>query len=342
MREEKRAVIRGFNWVYVIGIIVVIAAVMGFGAIGTMFFDFDERSSIVMLAMIPIMGFAYFVAMRPVVRSIKSRMERLIDGMYEVSGGNLSCRIDPEGAGEYRELYRIFNMMASELQKTREEMESFTNEFAHEFKTPITAINGFSQVLLEGDDTLTDDEKREYLTVISDESNRLLKLSQNTLLLSKVEAMQIISEKEEYDLAEQIRYCLILLSRSIEEKNIEIEMDEDLVLSYYANKELLEHVWVNLLSNAVKFTPDGGSITVTGKADADAIEVRITDSGIGMDEKTAGKIFDKYYQNDPVSLTKGSGIGLAIVKRIVTLCGGDISVTSWPGTGSTFCVRLPL
>ncbi len=340
--KENRVKIKGFIWVYVIGIIVVIAAVMGFGAIGTLFFNFDERSAIVMLAMIPIMAFAYFIAMRPVVRSLKSRMERLIDGMYEVSNGNLSYQIDLSGAGEYRELYRIFNMMARELKKTRDEMESFTNEFAHEFKTPITAISGFSDLLLEGGDDISGDEKKEYLTMISDESKRLLKLSQNTLLLSKVEAMQIVSEKEKYDLAEQIRYCLILLSKSIEEKNIEIDMDEDLVLSYYGNKELLQHVWINLLNNAVKFTPDGGRITVAGRSDQKETEVRITDSGIGMDEETLGRIFDKYYQNDPVSLTKGSGIGLSIVKRIITLCGGEIEVSSWPGTGSTFSVKLPL
>ncbi len=231
--------------------------------------------------------------------------------------------------------------MTLELKKTKEEMEAFTNEFAHEFKTPITAISGFADVLAETGESIETKERMEYLKMIQDESRRLLHLFQNTLLLSKMEAMQVVVEKEDYDLAEQIRQCLILLSKSLDEKNIEIEMDEDLSLNYCENRELLQHVWINLLNNAVKFTPEGGTITITGKRDDAKISVSIADTGIGMDEETASHIFEKYYQNDPVSLTKGSGIGLAIVKRIVDLCGGEITVSSWPGTGSKFTIVLP-
>jgi len=341
MKDNKKIRIKGFFWVYVIGIIVVIASVMAYGLIGTLVFKFDEQSALTMIAMIPIMSLVYFFAMRPVVRSIRGKMEKLAEGMYEVGEGNLSYQIDLKGAGEYKALYSGFNSMTLELKKTREEMESFTNEFAHEFKTPITAISGFSDLLLETADGIEDEERIEYLQMISDESKRLLNLSQNTLLLSKVEAMQIVSEAEDFDVAEQIRHCLILLGKSIDEKEIEIDMDEDMVLPYRCNMELLEHVWINLLNNAVKFSKQGGTISVQGQL-GDFLEVRITDSGIGMDEETQKKIFEKYYQNDPVSLTKGSGIGLSIVKRIVTLCGGDISVSSWPGTGSTFTVRLPV
>ncbi len=340
MKKKEKIKITGFTWVYVMGTAVAVAGVMGYGAIGSVIFGFDDRSALTMLAMIPIMSFSYTVVMRPIIKRIKDRMERLENGMDEVSEGNLSYQIDLKNAGEYKVLYKQFNAMVAELKKTREEMDSFTNEFAHEFKTPITAISGFSDLLLESGDDISEEDRKEYLQMISDESKRLLRLSQNTLLLSKVEAMQIVSEKEEYDLAEQIRHCLILLSRSIEDKNIEIDMDEDLELKYYGNQEMMQHVWLNLLNNAVKFTPESGRITVSGEV-KDMIEVRITDSGIGMDAETVSKIFDKYYQNDPVSLTKGSGIGLSIVKRIVTLCEGEISVSSWPGTGTTFTVRLP-
>lgn len=340
MKKKERIKTRTFIWVYVIGTIVVIGGVMGYGAIGDAIFGFDERSSKTMLAMVPIMAFVYTMAMRPVIKSIKSKMNRLAEGMDEVASGNLSYQIDLKGAGEYEVLYRQFNAMATELKKTREEMESFTNEFAHEFKTPISAITGFSELLLEDKGSIPAEEKREYLQIIADESERLLKLSQNTLLLSKVEAMQIISEKEDFDIAEQIRHCLILLSKNIDEKEIEIDMDEDLMLPYYGNSEILQHVWLNLLTNAIKFTPRNGTIRVIGEKSSDRVAVSISDTGIGMDEDTLQKIFDKYYQNDPVSLTKGSGIGLSIVKRIVTLCGGDISVVSAPGEGSTFRIEF--
>ncbi len=353
-KSKEKIRIRGFIWVYVIGTMIVVGGVMGYGLIGAAIFDFDDRSSLTMLAMVPIMAFVYSLGMRPVLRRIKNRMEKLAVAMDEVASGNLSYQIDMKDAGEYEVLYKQFNAMALELKKTREEMESFTNEFAHEFKTPITAISGFSDLLLHEDEFVTEEEKKEYLQMISDESKRLLKLSQNALLLSKVEAMQIVSGQEHYDLAEQIRRCIILLSQSIEEKNIEIDMDEDLMLPFYGNQEILQHVWINLLNNAVKFTPENGKITVAGqvienKAFGNAasepkkfVEIRISDSGIGMDEETMAKIFDKYYQNDSVSLTKGSGIGLSIVKRVVTVCEGEISVSSWPGTGSTFTVTLPV
>ena len=339
--DNKKTKIKGFIWVYIIGIIVVIGGVMAYGLIGSIVFDLDRNSALSMLAMIPLMSLIYFFAMRPVVKKLSERMERLFTGMNEVSEGNLDYQIDLHNAGEYKALYRQFNNMTLELKKTKEEMEAFTNEFAHEFKTPITAISGFADVLAETGEGIETKERMEYLKMIQDESRRLLHLSQNTLLLSKMEAMQVVVEKEDYDLAEQIRQCLILLSKSLDEKNIEIEMDEDLSLKYCGNRELLQHVWINLLNNAIKFTPEGGTITIAGKRDDAIISVSISDTGIGMDEETVSRIFEKYYQNDPVSLTKGSGIGLAIVKRIVDLCGGEITVSSWPGTGSKFTIVLP-
>nr|MCR5416214.1 HAMP domain-containing histidine kinase [Pseudobutyrivibrio sp.] len=221
------------------------------------------------------------------------------------------------------------------------EMEAFTNEFAHEFKTPITAISGFSDYLLETGADVESPERLEQLQMISDESKRLLNLSVNTLLLSKVEAMQIVNDKEKYDIAEQLRKCVILLSKMLDSKAIDVEMDEDVKLLYCGNEELLQHVWINLLSNAIKFTPKGGKITIEGRVSTGAIIVSITDSGVGMTEETIAHIFEKYYQNDSVSIARGSGIGLSIVKRIVTLCNGDIQVKSSVGNGTTFTVLLP-
>ncbi len=125
------------------------------------------------------------------------------------------------------------------------------------------------------------------------------------------------------------------------QKNIEIEMDEDLELPYYGNEEILQHVWLNLLNNAVKFTPIRGTISVLGEKTSREIRIKIKDTGVGMDEKTQASIFDKYYQNDSINIARGSGIGLSIVKRIVTLCGGSIEVASYVGTGTTFTVHLP-
>ena len=125
-------------------------------------------------------------------------------------------------------------------------------------------------------------------------------------------------------------------------KNIDLEMDEDLTLPYYGNEELLQQVWLNLLNNAIKFTSKNGRIEISGDSTEEGIIVSISDNGIGMDKKTMERIFDKYYQNDSSSVATGSGIGLAIVKRIVTLCGGNIQVASKINEGSTFTVNLPV
>lgn len=333
--------LKGFGWVYLIGTIVVIGGVMAYGLIGSLFFHFDDITSLSMLGMIPIMSFIYYRSMRPVVRNLSSKIKRLTDALDEVADGNLNYQIDTKRAGEYEIVYKQFNAMTLELKKTKKEMEDFTNEFAHEFKTPITAIIGFSDYLLETSQGIETPERIEQLQMISEESKRLLNLSMNTLLLSKVDAMQVVENKEKYDLAEQLRKCVILLSKELDKKEIELEMDEDLRLPYYGNEELLSHVWINLLNNAIKFTPNGGEIKIQGSSDKEKITVKITDSGVGMDEQTIEKIFDKYYQNDTTNLAKGSGIGLSIVKRIVTLCGGNITVGSYKGSGSTFAVILP-
>ena len=347
-KSKQQIKVSKMRWIYIVGFIVIIGGVMSYGLMGALLLGFDRNNSITMIGMIPLMILVYALAMKLVLSGIQERMERLEEAIHAVAAGNLDTQIDLRHAQEYEQIYKDFNAMAKELSATKKEMENFTNEFAHEFKTPITSINGFSQLLLESGDSLSADEKNEYLQVICDQSKRLLNLSQNTLLLSKVEAMQVVTDKDNYDLAEQIRRCMILFSKEAEQRHIEFdlsELTEGNSLRYYGDREMLEHVFINLFSNAMKFTSDNGLIKVSGKRmsgySGDRISVSITDNGIGMDSETASYIFDKYYQNDTKSLTKGSGIGLSIVKRIIELCEGTISVSSWPGTGTTFTIELP-
>lgn len=119
--------------------------------------------------------------------------------------------LNAKGAEEYNLIYDNFNRMGKELKSTKEEMQSFVNEFSHEFKTPITSISGFAQYLLSTGDGIESPERIQYLQVIYNEFIRLSELSQSTLLLSKMEACQIIAEKQSFDLSEQIKHCTILL-----------------------------------------------------------------------------------------------------------------------------------
>ncbi len=334
------------KWIYLTGTIVVIGGVMSYGLICYYAFDFNRDNSVTMVGMIPLMVLVYIAVIKIIISGMEKKMGKLFDGIHEVSSGNFEYKIDLKDADEYKQLYEEFNNMSLELYKTRAEIEAFTNEFAHEFKTPITAINGFAELLYETGAEIENEERLSYLQLIKEESERLCTLSQDTLLLSKVNSIQILSEKQEYDIYEQIRRCIILLENDLNKKNIDVEIDEDTIIKFDANPELMEHVWINLLTNAIKHSPKNSTITVKS-GDAAIREsdlslekynccISISDMGKGMDKDTLDHIFDKYYQKDKFS--PGNGIGLAIVKRIVDLNGGNIFVKSSEGNGSTFTI----
>ena len=342
MEKKKLSLhIWNFKWLILLDCVIVTGAVMAFGFITTLFLDLNEKNAIIMLYMVPSMTVAVTLSTFITFRTLRRRMEKLFYGMQSVADGELDVEIEIERADEYKDLYEGFNQMVRELRITKEEMQNFINEFSHEFKTPITSISGFAEYLASTGKEFESEERLKYLQIIRDEALRLSELSQNTLLLSKVEACQIITEKERFMLSEQIMDCVILLFPQIEKKKIELEVDLP-ELFYYGNEELMEQIWLNLLNNAVKYTPEHGTICVRGGETREEICVEICDNGEGMDEETIRHIFEKYYQNNVVRSVKGNGIGLSIVARIVTLCSGYVEVKSCVGEGSSFKVHLPV
>ncbi|MBE6548239.1 MAG: HAMP domain-containing histidine kinase [Ruminococcaceae bacterium] len=275
---------------------------------------------------------------------VLSRIKNVQDGMREISQGNFSVRVDEKDRkntiSEFGELERTFNQMASDLDGIELFRNDFINNFSHEFKTPIVSIKGFARQLQS--DALTEEQKREYIDIIASESDRLANMSANILLLTKLENQQIVSEKTVFRLDEQIRDSIILLERLWDKKNIEFDLDclED--VSYEFNEEMLSHVWINLITNAINFTPENGKITISLTKDNGCIVCAVSDTGIGMSDETREHIFEKFYQGDRSHHTSGNGIGLNIVKRIITLAGGQIQVESEIDKGSCFTVRLPL
>lgn len=330
------------RWVIFVSLAVVIGSIMSFGMVGFFVFHFDRETSISMLGMILPMTLVMVGTMYLLLKHMSGRMGRLLSAIEAVSEGNLNVEIDTERGEEYRPVYEQFNSMVRELRGTKQEMENFVNELAHEFKTPITAISGFAEYLYQTGEGIETQERMEFLKLMADQAKRLSNLSCNTLLLSKLEACQIVTDKEVFSLSEQIKECVILLLSQMEEKQITVEIPEDFECSYYGNPELMQQVWINLLNNSLKFTPEGGRISLSYQQVPGFLEISVSDTGVGMDPETKEKIFQKYYQNDTQNLTKGNGIGLSIVKRIVELCRGSIRVESQPGAGSTFTVRLPL
>ena len=263
----------------------------------------------------------------------------LIRAMSKVSEGDFSVRVEEEDApGEMGELVHSFNEMAQELGSIEMFRKDFINNFSHEFKTPIVSIRGFAKQL-ERDD-LTDEQRSEYTSIIVSESERLANMASNILLLTKLENQQIVTDREEYRLDEQLRKCILLLEKNWSAKEIELSLNME-EITYVGNEEMMSHVWVNLIGNAVKFSPPGGLLEITCARMGSGVIATIRDHGEGMDEATQKRIFEKFYQGDSAHATEGNGLGLSLVKRIVDLCNGQIEVDSRPGAGTAFTVTLP-
>ena len=277
-------------------------------------------------------------------RNIFIPLRKLTAVTKEVAGGNYDVSLDGitnfyTKLTDLGSLVDAFDDMTHELSSTEIFRNDFIHNFSHEFKTPIISISGFAKQLYKGD--LSPEQQSEFARIIMDESQHLANMSSNVLLLSKLESQEIISDKETFSLDEQLRTCMLMFEEQWSEKNISINMELD-EIDYYQNKDLLYHVWVNLIGNAVKFTKESGNITVSCHRANKAIYVNVTDDGVGMDKETLSHVFEKFYQGDSSHATAGNGLGLSLVKRIIDLAGGRISVVSEPEKGSTFTVSLPI
>jgi len=265
-------------------------------------------------------------------------IQSVIRAMREVEEGQFHTRIDLRGIREFEELSQRFNKMTQELAGMEALRSDFVNNLSHEFKTPITSIHGFAELLKYS--ALSDDEKSEYIDIILVESKRLAELSTNILSLSKYEHIEIVSKKDDFQLDEQIRHTVALLEPKWSARNITItaELDE---VTFHGNQDLTQQIWLNLLDNAIKFSHIDGAIHIKLCQQNGEICCAIEDNGIGMDAKTTAHVFDKFYQGDASRKSAGNGLGLAIVQRIVQLCGDRVEVQSEPQKGSVFSVFLP-
>ena len=270
-------------------------------------------------------------------------LSELVKGTKRVMNGDYSVRIDvgwveKRTIRELRELIRDFNEMVEELQNTEMFRKDFISNFSHEFKTPLASIRGFARQLCEGG--LTSEQQREFSKIILDETEYLSVMAQNSLLLTNIENRDIVSDRTEFSLDEQLRTCMLRLEPQWSEKDIEIDMEELEDVRFFWNEQLLAHVWNNLFDNAVKFTQKGGLIRVSCKRTSGVVRVEVSDSGCGISKDALPHIFEKFYQADSSHATKGNGLGLALAKKIVELSGGNIRVESEIGRGTTFFVEL--
>ena len=267
-----------------------------------------------------------------------SEVEVLSDAILKVASGNYTSKIPITRKNQALSVYKAFNKMCDELDSVQMLCNDFINSYSHEFKTPIASINGFAMLLLEKD--LSKEDQQKYLEIIVNESGRLSKLSSDSILLSKLSSQRIVTDKEVFDLSEQLRQCSILLSKKWLEKKIDFTCELTKVM-FWGNKDMLQHLWINLIDNAIKYTPEQGKVIVKNYVKDTHIIIEITDTGCGIPKQMISRMFVPYFQVDQSHSAQGLGLGLSIVKRIVELCDGTISVKSELNQGTTFTVILP-
>lgn len=257
----------------------------------------------------------------------------------EITRGNYAVTLSEEiSIQELREMAQNFNRMAKELAGTELLRTDFVENVSHEFKTPLSAIEGYA-VLLQRKG-LSEGKRAEYTRKILYNTKRLSALTSNILLLSRLENQELDIQKQIFCLDEQLREAILSLEESWTEKALGLEIDLDNA-DYCGSKDLLIHVWQNLLNNAIKFTPKEGRIDIVLRKRADLIEICVADNGPGMSETVRQRVFEKFYQGDHSRSSQGNGLGLALAKRIIDLHGGTISVCSEEGNGTAFTVTLP-
>ena len=264
---------------------------------------------------------------------------RLSRAMRQVQGGDFSIRMEnPTYIREVRDLYENFNLMTRELEATEIIQSDFVSNVSHEFKTPINAIEGYAMLLQDGQRS---EEQALYVKKIMLNTRRLSELVGNVLLLSKVDHQAIDGNTSRFRLDEQIRSALLLLESKWTERETEFDVELESI-EFTGNESMLLHVWSNLIDNAIKYGPRGGLITLRLREEAGQAVFTIEDCGPGIPESHQPHIFDKFYQVESSRTTEGNGLGLALTKRVLDVCGGTIAVENLPTAGCRFTVKLPL
>ena len=246
--------------------------------------------------------------------------------------------------GGYLTIFHTENPISSNLERAQVE---FVSTVSHELRTPLTSIKGFIETLLKSGDKLSDENKKKYTTIIKEQADRLIRLVEDLLAVSRLESQNFQLTVRSLDLKKYVtRVCESLSSKAVNHKII--QEIEDHLPNVWADGDRLEQILTNLIDNAIKYSPSGSSVTISvgavcnEKKVKDKLKIEVTDQGIGIKESDLQKIFTKFgrLDNPMTRQTQGTGLGLFITKSLVLALKGEIHVTSKSGE-TTFTVILP-
>ena len=268
-------------------------------------------------------------------------LRKIAGAARRVAGGDFTVQIETFHKGKRKNeidvLIDDFNKMTRELASNELLKNDFISNVSHEIKAPLSIIQSYAKAIKDTD--LTDEQRGQYADTLIGASQNMSIMINNILKLNRLQNQEIKPAAKAYQLGEQLRRCALSFMEQWEKKHIDFVIDVvDTAVTYDAS--LLEIVWNNLLSNAIKFTDSGGKISLTSYLTETQVCVVFSDTGCGIDENVQKRIFDKFYQCDTSHATEGNGLGLALVKKVLEIVGGEITVKSAAGQGSEFTVKL--
>jgi signal transduction histidine kinase len=273
---------------------------------------------------------------------IANPLRRISEAARKVAAGDIRP-IDPQGPTEVKELANSFNAMTQKVQISQQSQRDFVANVSHELKTPLTAIQGFAHAIVDGAAS-SPDLLRQAGEVILTESDRMYRLVTDLLALARLDAGTANLLKEPVDLREVLEGVVVKFEPAARSSQVSLEAQLSALPVVMGDGDRLAQVFSNLVDNAIKFTPANGRVVVAAHQAGQQVEVRVSDTGMGIAPEDQKRIFERFYQTDKSrrgGAGRGVGLGLAIARQVVQAEGGSISVSSAPGKGSEFIVRLP-
>jgi len=271
-------------------------------------------------------------------RSVYRPIQRVTAAADKLAQGQYDEEVPVTGPREVRGLAAGFNQMARQVKLTEQRLRYFVADVSHQLRTPLTSIRGFAQAILDG--TASDEDSRlRSARVIEDESMRMIRQVNELLELARMQSGQIEMVRDPVDVKDLLEHCQEIFSIRAEEQNVRLTAKIEPLMPVIGDIDRLEQVYSNLLDNALKHSPSGGEVSIVGRNVAtDYVEVKIIDSGPGIPPEQISMVFERFYQAG--GERTGTGLGLAIAREIVLAHNGKIDVSSAPGEGTEFTVRL--
>ena len=304
----------------------------------------DNTALIAVLILVVIIIFSVFCTVFDYVRrkiTVDKPTKKILRATEKIAEGDFSTRLEIvheyKKYNQYDLIMENLNKMALELEKNEVLKTDFISNVSHEIKTPLAVIQNYATLLQ--DDTIDDETRKSYAKTLIIATKRITDLITNILKLNKLENQQIQEKREKFNLTDALSESVVEFETLIENKKIELYCDFDDV-SIYSSKSLLDIVFNNLISNAIKFSYEGGKIDVFLRRKGKDVEIKVADTGCGMTSEVGAKIFEKFYQGDTSHATQGNGLGLALVKKVIDILGGEIAVQSELEKGSEFTILL--